>query len=72
MSAREEYIKDFKTQLYLGILRHKSNGDIEAVDFTSRQILGYYRAATDTTTDFFGRILTKGNTVVSLIYEKKR
>jgi hypothetical protein len=71
MSVREEYIKDFKTQLYLGILRHKSNGDIEAVDFASRQILGYYRAATNVTTDFFGRIITKGNTVVSLIYNKR-
>jgi len=67
---KEEYIRDFKTQQIIGILRYRANGDIEAVEFKSRQILGFYRAATDTTTDFLGRMIAKGNCVVSFIYNK--
>lgn len=67
--AKEEYIKDFNTRQIIGILRYKTNGDIEAVEFKSRKILGFYRASTDSTTDFFGRVVAKGNCVVSFIYE---
>ena len=69
LKSKEEYIRDFDTRQIIGILRYKPNGDIEAVEFKSRQILGYYRASTDSTTDFFGRIIAKGNCVVSFIYE---
>ena len=65
---KEEYIRDFSTRQIIGILRYKSNGDIEAVEFSSRRILGFYRKATDNTTDFLGRVIAKGNCVVSFIY----
>ena len=68
-TSRDEYIRDFKTQQIMGILRYKPNGDIEAIEFNSRQILGFYRASTDSTTDFLGRIRAKGNCVASFIYE---
>ena len=70
MPQNEEYIRDFDTRQIIGILDHKPNGDIYAIEFCSRQILGIYRAATDDTIDFKSRqIRTKGNSVVSFIYE---
>ena len=65
----DEYIRDFQTRQIIGILRHRRNGDIEAVEFSSRRILGFYRADIDTTTDFYGRRIAKGNCVVSFIYD---
>ena len=68
--SREEYIRDFNTHQIIGILRHKPNGDIEAIEFRSRKILAIYRADTDDTIEFNTRkVVTKGNTVVSFIYE---
>ena len=67
--ANEEYIRDFNTRKILGIIKTESNGDQTAIDFATRKILGFYRASRDVTTDFIGRILTNGNTVVSLIYK---
>ena len=46
------------------------NGDKIAYNFQKR-ILGYYRAKYDHTTDFGGRIVSKGNTVASFIYQNK-
>ena len=65
----EEYIRDYNTKQILGIIRTENNGDQTAIDFATRKILGFYRASRDVTTDFIGRILTKGNTVVALIYK---
>lgn len=68
--SKEEYIRDFNTRQIIGILRHKPNGDIEAVEFKSRKILAIYRASTDDTVEFNTRkVVTKGNTAVSFIYE---
>ena len=68
--SKEEYIRDFNTRQIIGILRHKPNGDIEAIEFKSRKILAIYRASTDDTIEFTTRkVVTKGNTVVSFIYE---
>ena len=68
--SKEEYIRDFNTRQIIGILRYKPNGDIEAVEFKSRKILAIYRASTDDTIEFTTRkVVTKGNTVVSFIYE---
>jgi hypothetical protein len=68
--SKEEYIRDFNTRQIIGILRHKPNGDIEAIEFKSRKILAIYRASTDDTIEFNTRkVVTKGNTVVSFIYE---
>lgn len=66
--ANEEYIRDYNTRKILGIVKTDPNGDQTAIDFTTRTVLGFYRASRDVTTDFLGRVLTKGNTVVSLIY----
>lgn len=68
--ATEEYIREFNGQI-LGIIRLEANGDKAAVDFPSRLVLGYYRAKYDYTTDFYGRIIARGDTVVSLIYQAK-
>ena len=68
--GNEEYIRDFETRKIIGILDYKSNGDIYAIEFSSRKILGIYRASTDDTIEFNTRkIVAKGNTVVSFIYE---
>ena len=65
----EEIILDFLSRKQIGILRHLDNGDVVAIEFLSRKVLGYYRASTNTTVDFFGKQVSKGNTVVSFIYE---
>ena len=68
--SKEEYVRAFNTRQIIGILRHKPNGDIEAVEFKSRKILAIYRASTDDTIEFTTRrVVTKGNTAVSFIYE---
>lgn len=67
--TKEEYIRDFQTRKIIGILRTLKNGDIEAREFSSRRILGYYRRHVDTTTDFYGRMIAKGNCVVGFIYD---
>lgn len=69
MSSSEEYIKDFNGRI-LGIIKTKPNGDKVAIDFPSRKILGYYQKQYDHTTDFIGRVISRGDTVVSFIYNK--
>ena len=68
--GNEEYIRDFDTRQIIGILEKKQNGDIYAIEFSSRKILGIYRVSTDDTIEFNTRkVVTKGNSVVSFIYE---
>ena len=67
--ARTETIKDFAGR-YIAILTYEDNGDIKVQDWQSRMILGYYRKKYDHTTDFYGRILYKGNAVGMLIGRK--
>ena len=66
----QEYIRDFSGKI-LGIIETFDNGDQLARDFSSRMILGYYRAGPNHTTDFYGRVIAKGNCVVSFIYNKR-
>lgn len=66
----QEYITDFMGKK-LGIIETDSNGDQRALDFNTRRILGYYKAAHNHTTDVMGRIVAKGNCVVSFIYNNK-
>lgn len=68
---QEEFIKDYNTRRTIGILRTQANGDQVAIDFVTRRVLGYYRKQFDHTTDFLGRILSKGNSVVTLIYQNQ-
>lgn len=63
---KEEYIKDFNGKV-LGIIEIDSNGDQIARSFPGRQILGYYRAKYNHTTDFYGRVVAQGNTVAAFI-----
>lgn len=69
MARQDEYIRDWKSRMIIGILRTKPNGDVEAIEFSSRKTLGYYRAKYDHTTDFYGRMIAHGNCVVSFIYD---
>ena len=66
----DEYIKDFNGVI-IGIVETKDNGDQLVREFATRRILGYYIKEKDHTTDFMGRILTRGNTVISLLFNKK-
>lgn len=67
MAKKEEYIRDFYGRI-LGIIRTQDNGDKEAVSFPGLQILGFYKAQYNHTTDFYGRVVAQGDTVVSFIY----
>lgn len=64
-----EYIRNFNGSI-LGILETQANGDQIVREFPSQRILGFYRKKEDHTTDFYGRILSRGNTVISLLYKK--
>ena len=66
-----EYIKDF-SQKILGILETDTNGNQPVRSFPGRQILGYYKKDRDVTTDFYGRIISRGNTAIALIYKDKK
>ena len=66
----QEYIREFSGKI-LGIIETDSNGDQKAIDFDTRKILGYYRKKLDHTTDFYGRVIAKGNCVASFIYNKR-
>ena len=66
-----EYIKEFSGKI-LGYVETSPNGDQTAFDFDTRQILGYYRASHNHTTDFLGRVVAKGNCVASFIYNKRK
>lgn len=67
----QEYIKEFPSQKIIGIIETMPNGDQIAKDFMTRKIVGYYRAAQNHTTDFYGRVIAKGNCVSALIYNNK-
>ena len=67
--ASEEYIRDFSTRKIIGIVRTLHNGDVEVREFSSRKILGFYRKSKNTTTDFYGHMVAKGNCAVGLIYD---
>ena len=64
--ARQETIRDFAGR-FIAIYEYHDNGDITVRDWQSLMILGYYRAIRDVTTDFYGRVLYKGNAVGMLI-----
>ena len=67
--ARTETIKDFAGR-FIAIYEYHDNGDITVRDWQSRMILGYYRKSRDVTTDFYGRIIARGNAVGMLIGRK--
>lgn len=64
----ENYIKTFSGKI-VGIIRTLSNGDKVAIQYPSMRTLGYYRANMDATTDLCGRILNRGDSTVSIIWD---
>lgn len=65
---REEYIRDFYNVI-IGILEYKDNGDIYARKWPAT-IVGYYDKDQDVTREFPSqKIVSQGNTVVSLLYK---
>lgn len=67
--ARTETIKDSAFRP-IAILTYEDNGDIKVQDWQSRMTVGYYRKSRDVTTDFYGRIIARGNAVGMLIGRK--
>ena len=67
--ARTETIKDASYR-NIAILTYEDNGDIKVQDWQSRMVVGYYRKSRDVTTDFYGRIIARGNAVAMLIGRK--
>ena len=70
MPSNVEYIRDFDTRMVIGMLETRDNGDIYAIEFNSRKIVCIYRVSTNDTIEFdTRRVVTKGNSVVSFIYD---
>lgn len=67
--ARTETIRDASYR-NISIITYQDNGDIMVQDWESRKIVGYYRKSRDVTTDFYGKILARGNAVGMLIGRK--
>lgn len=63
--GKDTVVKDWRGWV-LGYLSPSSNGDVVAYDFYRRKV-GSYRAATDTTVDFYGRMVSRGDTTMALI-----
>lgn len=64
---KEDFIKRFDNTI-IGILRYENNGDITALEFPSRRIVGMYIKAQDHTIEFPSRrILTSGNSLMMLL-----
>lgn len=65
----KEFIRDFNNQI-IGSIETKPNGDIWLRNF-SQVVLGIYEKSTDTTRDFnTRRIISRGNTLLGLLYRK--
>jgi len=60
-----ETIREFSGSV-IGYLDHESNGDIIVHSWSGKN-LGMYEAKTDTTKDFAGRILYRGNMAPALL-----
>lgn len=69
MNYREEVVKDFYGRA-IGIVWYYNNGDIAVLNWPARIIQGYYRKQLDHTTDFYGRVISRGNTVMMLLNKK--
>ena len=69
--ASENYIREFSGQIIGIIETDEKTGGLTARAWPSRQIVGFYRKKYDYTTDFYGKVVAKGNSVVNLIYEDR-
>ena len=66
MASKRVYIKDFYGKIIGMLDTDPKTGDVTARDFNGT-ILGFYRKSENQTKDFYGRILTIGDTTASLI-----
>lgn len=64
----EKIIKNFKGQI-IGYVRISDNGDKTVMNFY-RQILGYYFANRDETTDFYRRVIARGDATGMLLQDE--
>ena len=55
----KETVRDFSGKI-IGTIETESNGDKTVRDFYGR-ILGFYKKSIDSTTDFYGRIVARGD-----------
>lgn len=62
---KEEIIKDYYGRI-IGYVQTQPNGDKIGKDFYHR-IVGYYDKRTNTTKDFYRRVVARGDTLVGLI-----
>lgn len=65
----KQTIKNFYGRIIGYLNTDDSTGNKTALDFYGR-ILGYYKKDLNITTDFYGRIIARGDAVTGLIYEK--
>lgn len=65
----KEKIKDFYGKIIGYIVTDDKNGNKTAMDFYGR-ILGYYKKDLNITTDFYGRVVSRGDIITGLIYER--
>jgi len=61
----KETIRDWSGRT-IGYIDHESNGDKKVTDWSGRT-LGYYRKSSDTTVDWSGRILYRGDMASALL-----
>lgn len=62
---KEEIIKDYYGRI-IGYVQTQPNGDKIGKDFYHR-VVGYYDKRTNTTKDFYRRVVARGDALVSLI-----
>ena len=65
MQTGREAIREFGGKI-IGYIVYKDNGNQEITEFSGK-VLGYYDSKSNTTHDFYGKILSQGNTLTRLI-----
>ena len=65
----KEPVKEFSGRI-IGFLETDAQGNQRLKDFSGR-ILGTYDKNQDCTKEFSGRIITRGNTLLALLFSKK-
>lgn len=69
MANEVQVIRDFYGRI-VGKVYTKPNGDQEARDFYGRCV-GKYVKKYNYTTDFYGRIIAKGNSIIQTLYNNE-
>ena len=64
---RKTPVRDYTGKI-LGYIEEDKDGNQRCRAFTGR-VLGYYDKASDTTRDFYGKVITKGNSCMGFLYQ---